>query len=114
MTITFDYTAAMGQYDKSTISTDAETTLLDDQQYVGNQRGAVIYFHSTKAGTMKIYFIDRDNNDVQLQSAAISASQLAVIDFDYHVPRYKITYTHTDAGQTSTTWCEVFAYGASR
>jgi len=114
MTITFDFTAATGNYKSLTISSDAETTLLDDAQIVGMQRGAVIYFHSTKAGTMKIYFIDRENNDVQLQSAAISASQLAVIDFDYHVPRYKITYTHTDAGQTSTTWCEVFAYGASR
>jgi len=114
MAITFNFTAAMGAYKEATIADTTETTMLDDQQVVGNQRGLAGYVYSDKAGTIKIYFIDRNNADIQLQSKAVVASQLTVLDFDYHLPRYKATFTRDDAVGDATVWVEFFSYGASR
>ena len=114
MTINFDWTSATGVYNKQSLTDNTETTLLDDQQAKGLMRGCVMFAHSTaEAGTLKVYFIDRDNNDRLLQSTPVGADSLTAVDFDFHLPRYKITWTST-ASAATTVFVEVFPYGARK
>jgi hypothetical protein len=117
----FDFTkltAAKGDYYNKTtgIGDNTETTLIDDAYIQGRCRGQVSYFESDKSGNMKIYFIDRDNEDKLMQTVAVTADVLSVIDFDYLLLRYKITFTRTDTPYTgdATTKCECKHYGASK
>ena len=101
MAITFNWTAAVGAYKKSTIATTVEQTLLDDQQTKGSQRGCDMFVYSSAvAGTLKVYFIDRDNVDRLIQSTPVASDSLTVIDFDYHLPRFKAAWK-SDSG---TSW----------
>ena len=115
MAITFDWTSKRGSaYNKQTIATTDETTLLTDQQTKGAYRGVVLFVYSTAvAGTLKVNFIDRDNNKRELQSTSVSSATLSAIDFDFPVPRYEITWT-SGASTSSVVDIEVFPYGAGR
>lgn len=115
MAITFDWTTATGAYKKLVgHATTAATVLLDDQQTKGLQRGVVLYCNSTAtSGTLKVYFIDRDNVDHEVQSQAVTAGTLTVLDFDFHLPRWKVEWTSGGAGSTDI-WVEVFPYGAKK
>lgn len=114
MAINFDWTTPKGAYNKSALTDDTEATLLDDQQAKGLMRGCVMFVHSTaQAGTLKVYFIDRDDTDRLLQSTPVGSDSLTAVDFDFHLPRYKITWT-TTASAATTVFVEVFQYGAKR
>ena len=113
MAINFDWTSEKGAYSKQSLVNDTETTFLDDQQSKNMTRGVVGYVNSTlEAGTVKIYFIDRDNNDCLLQTTPVGVASCTAIDFDFHLPRYKITWTTTAAASATEVWMEVFPYGA--
>ena len=114
MALNFDWPTAKGAYNKQSLTADTETTLLDDQQSRGLTRGCVIYAHSTaQAGTLNVYFIDRDDTDRLLQATSVGADTLTAIDFDFHLPRYKITWK-TTASAATTVFAEVFPYGANK
>ena len=115
MSITFDWTTMTGSaYNKQTIATTSPTTLLTDQQTKGSYRGVVLFVHSTAvAGTLKVNFIDRDNNKRELQSTSVASGTLSAIDFDFPLPRYEVTWT-SDASTSSVVDVEVFPYGAGK
>ena len=114
MAITYDWTAETGAYSKQALTDDDEYTFLDDQQAKNMTRGCVMFVHSTaEAGTLKVYFIDRDDTDRLLQSTPVGSDSLTAVDFDFHLPRYKITWT-TTASAATTVFVEVFQYGATR
>lgn len=115
MAINFDWPTAKGSYNKQTIATEDPTTLLDDQQNSGLTRGCVLFVYSSGvSGTLDVYFIDRDNADLKIGSGtAVASGALTVIDFDYHLPRYKVVWT-SDATTSSAVQVEVFAYGANK
>jgi len=112
MAITFNWTAEQGAYSKQALTDNTETTFLDDQQAKNMTRGCVMFVHSTaEAGSVKIYFIDRDDTDRLLQTTPVGADSCTAIDFDFHLPRYKITWT-TTASAATTVFVEAFPYGA--
>ena len=115
MAITYDWTAEMGIYNKQTIASTSPTTLLDDKQNKGLTRGCVMFVYSSGvAGTLDVYFIDRDNADLKVGGGTpVASGALTIIDFDYHLPRYKVVWT-SDSGTSSDVQIEVFAYGARR
>ena len=115
MAITFDWTSEMGIYNKQTIATTDKTTLLDDKQNKGLTRGCVMFVHSSSvAGTLYVYFIDRDNTELQIGSGtAVASNSLTVVDFDYHLPRYKVVWASTGV-TSSVVQVEVFSYGARK
>jgi hypothetical protein len=115
MAITFDWNTEQGVYKKLTAHTGTGvTTMLDDQQTKGMQRGCVMYVNSTiDAGTITVYFIDRDNNALELQTTPIAADSCTAIDFDFHLPRWKIAWT-SSTGAATDVFVEVFPYGARR
>ena len=113
MAITFNWTSETGAYKKLDLTDDTETTFLDDQQSKNMTRGTVMFVNSTlEAGNVKIYFIDRDNNDCLLQTTPVGVASCTAIDFDFHLPRYKITWKTTAAASATEVWMEVFPYGA--
>ncbi len=115
MAINFDWPTAKGPYSKQDLVNNTETTFLDDQEARGLTRGCVIYVHSTaEAGTLKVYFIDRDDTDRLLQSTPVGSDSLTAVDFDFHLPRYKVTWTTTAAASATTVFVEVFQYGANK
>ena len=115
MTIDFSILSAKGAYKSETIAdgVSTETTMLDDLQVFKPRRGSIVYCGSDKAGTLRVYFIDRDNTDWLIDSTSVAANTLAALDFDYHVPRYKITFQRTDTSGANDVWVEGFDYGQS-
>ena len=115
MAITFGWETEKGAYSKQDLVNDNETDFLDDMQCRNVCRGLVLYVYSTaEAGTLKVYFIDRDDTDLELQATPVGAGALTAIDFDFHVPRYKVTWTTTAAASATTVSVEAFPYGAKR
>jgi len=115
MAITFGWETEKGAYEKKDLVNNTETIFLDDMQCRNVCRGIVFYVHSTdEDGTIKVYFIDRDDTDRELQSTPVSSGSCTAIDFDFHVPRYKVTWTTTAAASTTTVFVEAFPYGAKR
>ena len=102
-----------GIYSKVNISGAGETTVMSvDRWKAANRgRGASFYCRSSIAGTLKIYFIDRDGVTAgnELKSETLVAGALTAIDFDLPVPRYLVTFTRS-GGDTGTCAAEVFDY----
>ena len=112
MSIDFTKLSAKGVYKSETIAdgVSTEQTFLDDQQNIAVKRGIIVYCGSDKAGTLRVYLIDRDNNNWLIDSTSVTANVLAALDFDYHVPRYKVTFQRTDTSGANAIWVESFDY----
>jgi len=102
-----------GIYNKATISDGNETTVLNISRWkaANRGRGATFYVRASLAGTLKIYFIDRDGVTTgnELKSESLTADTLTAVDFDLAVPRYLATFTRSGGG-TGTCAVEVFDY----
>lgn len=97
------------------IGDGTETTLIDDAYIQGRCRGQISYFESDKDGELKIYFINRNNQARLMQTVTHTANQETIVDFDYLLLRYKITFTRTDSPFTgdASVSCECMHYGAA-
>ena len=102
-----------GIYNKATISDGDETTVITVSRWkaANRGRGATFYARASLAGTLKIYFIDRDGVTAgnELKSETLVADTLTAVDFDLAVPRYLVTFQRSDGG-TGTCAVEIFDY----
>ena len=102
-----------GIYNKATISDGDETTVLNISRWkaANRGRGATFFCRASLAGTLKIYFIDRDGVTAgnELKSETPAAGTLTAGDFDLAVPRYLVTFERSGGG-TGTCAVEVFDY----
>lgn len=100
-----------GNYAKITTTGGTETTVLESSDWSPKVRGASFFTRSSVAGTLRVYFVDRDGVTAgnELQSETLVADTMTLIDFDMSMPRYKVTFQRS-GGVDGTCACEVFGY----
>lgn len=69
------------------------TTENDVLTFNSRVRGVACYIWAPQAGTVKTYYNNPDGVRREMDSRAVSATTLLVIDFDYRLPEGIMTYT---------------------
>ena len=98
-----------GDYAKVNISGAGETDVMTVDRFRGTVGRSTFHCRASLAGSLKIYFIDRDGVTTgNLQhTETLTADVGSTVDFDLAIPRYKVTFTRSGS-DTGTCAVEVF------
>lgn len=100
-----------GDYAKVSITGGTETDVLTVSRWRGKVGRATFKCRASLAGTLRVYFIDRDGITAgnMETDATLVADTLTALDFDLAIPRYKVTFQRSGV-DTGTCAVEVFDY----
>jgi hypothetical protein len=84
-------------------------TLFEFSSRRGQSSGWTVYVFATTAGTLEVFYLDQNGVERSLQTQAVTASTLAVLNFQFGLPRARAKFI--PSSQPGTVTAEGINYG---
>lgn len=86
----------------ATLATTDETDTVTIFNSSMGRRGCTFFVHSASvAGTAKVYYVDPEGNEREMDSQAYTAGTLLVLDYDFTVPQAILKVTMGSGSSTA-------------
>ena len=103
-------TREKGWFWSQTLATTDETDTAQVYSTSGGHRGCTFFVYSASvAGTAKVYYVDPNGNEREMDSQAYTAGTLLVMDYDFTVPQAILKVTGGSGSSTAVS-VEAVAY----